>query len=185
MKQSVIEERRYGAVRVLLAPLPAAPTRREAELEAERLLLPGVAIVHDADGAPRVEGSAEAISISHSRTHIAIAIGGEAPLGIDIETPRAQLRAVAPRVLSAEELEVYGAAPDGLLRAWTLKEALYKAALAPGLDFRRDIRLPLDLTKKEAAVVLPGGGTRSFAILASEAAGDGFLSLVSGLRSKA
>lgn len=176
-----IKERHYGDVRVLLAPLPAAPTRREAELAAERmLLLPGLSIRHNADGAPSVEGSDEAISISHSRTHIAIAIGGEAPLGIDIETPRAQLRAVAPRVLSAAELDAYGTTPDGLLRAWTLKEALYKAALTPGLDFRRDIRLPLDLTKKEATVVLPGGGTKSFIILAAEAAAGGFLSLVRG-----
>lgn len=175
-----IEERRYGEVRVLLAPLPAAPTRRKAELEAERMLLPGLRIRHNADGAPELEGSDEAISISHSRTHIAIALGGAAPLGIDIETPRAQLRAVAPRVLSADELRVYGTAPDGLLRAWTLKEALYKAALTPGLDFRRDICLPLDLTKKEATVVLPGGGTKSFMILAAEAAAGGFLSLVRG-----
>lgn len=180
-----IEERHYGNVRVLLAPLPAASTRREAELEAERMLLPGLTIRHNADGAPSVEGSDEAISISHSRTHIAIAIGGAAPLGIDIETPRAQLRAVAPRVLSADELRVYGTTTDGLLRAWTLKEALYKAALTPGPDFRRDIRLPLDLTKKEATVMLPGGGTKSFVILAAEAAAGGFLSLVLGLGSKA
>ena len=36
---------------------------------------------------------------------------------------------------------IYAPVSDGLLQAWTLKEALYKAALTPGLDFRADIHI--------------------------------------------
>ena len=62
-------------------------------------------------------------------------------IGVDIEAiDRAgQLARVAARVLSTEELECYS---DRLVEAWTLKEALYKAAHSPGLDFRSAIHLP-------------------------------------------
>lgn len=167
-----------GNVRVLWMPLPAASSRREAELKAESLLLPGAAIVHDGHGAPAIEGSTEYLSISHSRTHLAVAICPDMPVGIDIETPRRQLNAVGRRVLSDAELEAYGHDENGLLRAWTLKEALYKAALTPGLDFRTGIRLPLGVDATEACVELPDGRTRRFDILALGPLADGYMALV-------
>ena len=167
----MIRERIYGDVRVVMCPLPPEGTRREAERAAVAALLehalPGAVLSHTADGAPVIEGGPY-ISISHSRTHAALAVCSGAPVGIDIETQRAQLARVAPRVLSEAEMAVYGVSPEGLLQAWTLKEALYKAALTPGLDFRRDIRLPLGHEKNEASVAAPGGAARCFAILAAE-----------------
>ncbi len=155
-------------MRVYLCPLPAPAPRREAEKAAVAALLaralPGAVLRHTADGAPVVDGG-PFISVSHSRTHAALAVCPHAPVGIDVETPRAQLARVAPRVLSEPEMAVYGASPEGLLQAWTLKEALYKAALTPGLDFRRDIRLPLGHEKNEATVATPGGAARRFAVL--------------------
>ncbi|MDE6206692.1 MAG: 4'-phosphopantetheinyl transferase superfamily protein [Muribaculaceae bacterium] len=68
-------------------------------------------------------------------------------IGVDIEAiDRAgQLARVAARVLSTEELECYS---DRLVEAWTLKEALYKAAHSPGLDFRSAIHLPAAAREK-------------------------------------
>lgn len=173
-----ILRRRYGPVELLAVALPEAPTRREAELAAERLLLPGLRVAHTPAGAPVLaDDPARHISISHSRTHLAVALSTAGPVGIDIETPRPQLQRVAPRVLSAAELEAYGAEPDGLLRAWTLKEALYKAALTPGLDLRRDVRLPLGHKKNEAVVAPPGGSAMRFVILASCPLADGMMAL--------
>lgn len=164
----MITERIFGDVRVLVCPLPAEGSRREAEKAAvARLLeyaLPGAVLAHTPHGAPIVAGG-PFISISHSRTHAALAVCAAAPVGIDIETMRGQLPRVAPRVLSDAEMAVYGVSPEGLLQAWTLKEAIYKAALTPGLDFRRDIHLPLGDEKNEATVAAPGGAARSFAIL--------------------
>lgn len=125
-------------------------TRRQAESAAVKALIdavigPDTAIVHNADGAPAIDGSEKAISISHSRDYACIAVGdGKTHIGVDIEQQRQQLRRVAQRVLSPEEIDVYAVCDAMLLRAWTMKEALYKAALTPGLDFRRDIRLPLE-----------------------------------------
>lgn len=167
----MITERIYGDVRVLMCPLPADGYGREAERRAVAALLahalPGAVLSHTPEGAPVVAGG-PFISISHSRTQAALAICTSEPVGIDVETQRAQLRRVAPRVLSDAEMEAYGATDEGLLQAWTLKEALYKAALTPGLDFRRDIRLPLGDEKNEAIVATPGGAARCFAILAAE-----------------
>ncbi|MDE6160264.1 MAG: 4'-phosphopantetheinyl transferase superfamily protein [Muribaculaceae bacterium] len=171
-----------GPVLLYGCALPDAPTRREAERAAvERLLaaaLPGgYHLTHNADGAPVLEGGPH-ISISHSRTHAVVALCAEAPVGVDIETPRAQLARVAPRVLSAQEVEAYGATTEGLLQAWTLKEAIYKAALTPGLDFRRDIRLPLGPKKNEAAIATAAGACMQFSVLACCPWADGALALV-------
>ncbi len=79
--------------------------------------------------------------------------------------------------MSAEEVGYYS---DSLVKAWTLKEALYKAALTPGLDFRRDIRLPLT-PDADAIVMTPA--ERRFAIVRSGwlPEHNAFLSLVVGL----
>lgn len=178
----MIEQRTLGPVRLYLCALSAdATTRREAERAAVARLLEaafpeGCVLRHTPEGAPVVDGAH--ISISHSRTHAALAVCADAPVGVDVETARAQLARVAPRVLSADELAAYGGDADGLLRAWTLKEALYKAALTPGVDFRRDIHLPLGHKKNEATVAAPGGVAKCFAVLASEVTQAGGLAVV-------
>jgi 4'-phosphopantetheinyl transferase EntD len=142
--------------------------RRQAEREAVAHIVRTVfgntaAIDHDENGAPRLTAAdfSGYISITHSRRYAAVAIDYRAPIGLDIEEPRQQLGRVAPRVLSAAEMAVYSATPEGLLQAWTLKEALYKAALTPGLDFREQIALPLDPGTKKARVTVPSTKTVS------------------------
>lgn len=139
---------------------------REAERAAIASLLndalgPGATLSHRPDGSPAINISGIKISISHCRTCAVIALSDK-PVGIDVETDRAQLARVAPRVLSPDELTCYS---DSLVKAWTLKEALYKAALTPGLDFRRDILLPLD-GSNTATVLTPQ--PLQFEILRSE-----------------
>lgn len=179
----MIESRTIGSVRLYICRLGDAASRRDAEVQAVEALLRRAfgercVLSHDSEGAPFIAGSDVSISISHSRTHAALAVCGRCPVGVDIETRRPQLARVAPRVLSPAELEVYGAEPDGLLRTWTLKEALYKAALTPGVDFRSGIVLPLGDKKNEATVASPAGGAMCFEVLASEVSEDGALGLV-------
>lgn len=82
------------------------------------------------------------LSISHSETYAVLvqSLDGS-PVGVDIETFRPALRKVMPKFLNDDEAAVYGS-DDGLLSAWTLKEAAYKAAGKPGLSLL-DIHLPL------------------------------------------
>ncbi len=132
-----------NAVDIHIKPLPSPG--REAEKSAVAQMIseifgPDIRLEHNDDGSPYVDIPDIEISISHCRT-CAVLATGRSPLGVDVETDRAQLARVAPRVLSPAELDVYS---QRLVEAWTLKEALYKAAKTPGLDFRRDIQLPVD-----------------------------------------
>ena len=151
-----------------LTPEPGL-SRRENEEKAvgrlvEEIFGTGATRFHTPEGAPLIADChgneiAVAVTISHSRHYAAIATAPPGcRAGIDIEEQRDQIGRVAPRVLSAEELAHYSALPDGLLRAWTLKEALFKAArpvAGPQLEFATQLQLPLENT--DARVIRADG----------------------------
>ena len=124
----------------------SSSARRKREIIASHLLIKeifgeGVTITHDENGAPLLNGAQGYISISHSATEIAIAINSHHPIGIDIENWRDQLIKVKSRFLSQSEMEVYNT-PQLMLKAWTIKEAVYKVAQSPGISLADDIMLP-------------------------------------------
>ncbi|MFZ5654768.1 MAG: 4'-phosphopantetheinyl transferase family protein [Pseudomonadota bacterium] len=91
-------------------------------------------IAHRASGQPYLPDSRLAISLSHSGTRVACAIGRTAALGVDLEAirPRPRLAAFARRFCSAAELERLEALAGARRRAafheiWTLREAWLKA----------------------------------------------------------
>lgn len=115
---------------------------------------------HDAQGAPyitlvgaRRDGRSEGddrrintgISISHSRRFAVLVVsrtGSE--IGVDIESARPQLARVCRRILSTAEYAAYDGA---LVRAWTAKEAVYKASrryFATEPEYSRDISIDGD-----------------------------------------
>lgn len=80
------------------------------------------------------------ISLSHCRTGACIALSGNArSFGIDIEDISDQLARVAPKFINNREATFIG--HDMLLCAWTVKEAVYKAASTPGLSLRDGIEI--------------------------------------------
>ncbi len=85
----------------------------------------------------------ETFSISHCANLAVLAVNDNStPVGVDVEQYRSQLRRVMHKFLNPEENAFYNS-DEGLLKAWTLKEATYKAARTPGLALV-DIHLPLD-----------------------------------------
>lgn len=113
-----------------------------------------VFVLHIDNGAPILNGSHRSISISHSRRTAVVALGSRySKIGVDIEEPRSQLLRVAPRVLSEAEMEAYGGSAMSLAAAWTAKEAAYKCANIPGIDFRQDINLPHRTTAGQIVTV--------------------------------
>ena len=122
--------------------------RREYERRAVagiiQQVLPGAVLRHTLSGVPQIDGVY--VSVSHSRHYAAVAFAA-CPVGIDIEEHRdSQLERVATRFLDEEEMAGGALSADELLRAWTAKEAAFKA-LAPhneGLVLR-DIRLSKDM----------------------------------------
>ncbi|MDO4320128.1 MAG: 4'-phosphopantetheinyl transferase superfamily protein [Bacteroidales bacterium] len=147
----------FGSTRIVASAVDGgdAPRRTRERSTALRLasslLGREVDIDHDDDGAPVVRGDAVHISVTHSARIVAVAVDPLHRIGIDIEDVRArQLRLVAPRVLSHDELTLWGGSDVSLTRAWTLKEALYKAAVVPGADWRADLCLPHALDGRKA-----------------------------------
>lgn len=110
---------------------------------------------HFPDGAPFLYGEPNRISITHCPGFYAVAtlpptpevdlslFSPRAAMGIDAEREdRSQVLRVRDRFLSADELAMIPADDVRLnVLAWTIKEAAYKAARVPGLDFREDIRI--------------------------------------------
>lgn len=123
----------------------------------------GVEISHHPDGSPYIAATsqpsastpsstsatpssapsarARPISISHSPSTLALAVATtpSITIGIDVEAPRQQLERTASRYLSTDEKSRLATLVDPaeridfLLRCWTAKEAVYKAARTPGL----------------------------------------------------
>lgn len=128
-------------------------------------------IGHYPCGAPFLEGSDQRISITHTRGLLAVATLPRTPeaelirfsertaMGIDAErADRSQVLKIRSRFLNDDELAAIAA--DGVeanVQAWTAKEALYKAALNPGVDFRTGIRI-LQLPCIEDAPAGPKSG---------------------------
>lgn len=160
----VSEIYRQGSIAVYAAAtarFAAAGTRHEIEQAAKMAIVAEVfgplELCHRADGSPFIPGSGASISVSHCQTLVVLAadrLGRN--IGIDCETSSrgAQLGRVATKFLSPAQSLAWGTDEKYLLRAWTLKEAFYKAARIPGLPLA-DIPLP-------PAVVWPtlGGGRR-------------------------
>lgn len=153
-------------------------TRRDCEHHAVAMLIraafgPSATLHHHDSGAPYIQIAATgrivtSISITHCSDTAMLAIAPEGiAIGIDCEHFRPALRNVAPRILSAAELSAWGADDNLLLRAWTIKEAVYKAALTPGLPFAYGINLPspeaFNLPEKSVASTQDG---RNFKLLA-------------------
>lgn len=112
-------------------------------------------IEHFSNGAPYIEGYPGRISISHTKHFLVIATLPKTPeipldsfnprtaMGIDAEPlVRSQVLKVREKFLSDEEKEfvIEDNLEDNII-AWTAKEALYKAAFCPGLDFKNDIKI--------------------------------------------
>lgn len=112
-------------------------------------------IEHYENGAPFLEGINQRISLTHTRHFLAVASLPKTPeidlavynprtaMGIDAEPlDREQVIKVRNKFLTENEEKIIS--PDNLqdnIIAWTAKEALYKAALFPGIDFKQDLRI--------------------------------------------
>lgn len=106
-------------------------------------------IGHDADGAPFVTTLPKIhISLSHSGNRAAIAVSAEVPVGIDLQESSPRLRRVRERFLTPEQLLLWGDDDEALLRLWTIKEAVYKAAGIKELTSGR-IAVSADMTRAE------------------------------------
>lgn len=129
---------------------------------------------HFASGAPFLYNADEKISISHTDRMLVVAtipVPEDANLsefdprhfiGVDTErADREKVLSLRERFLTADELALI---PENDLEAniiaWTAKEAMYKAALTPGINWHNDLiikRLPKEGEDGEGLLRLEGG----------------------------
>ena len=83
------------------------------------------------------------ISISHSDEIVTVLISKENGIGVDVEKINNKVQSVASKFLSSNEIRFFGKTPSTrqLIRAWTAKEAVYKAIKKPGINFSDNIIL--------------------------------------------
>ena len=83
------------------------------------------------------------ISISHSDEIVTVLISKENGIGVDVEKINNKVHSVASKFLSSNDIRFFGKAPSTrqLIRAWTAKEAVYKALRKPGINFSDNIIL--------------------------------------------
>lgn len=107
-------------------------------------------VTHTESGAPLLYGGNERISASHAAGLLVVATLAPVPgadlevyspqtaLGVDTEmADRGQVLRIRERFLSPAELASISADDvEANVLAWTVKEAVFKAALQPGLDLR-------------------------------------------------
>lgn len=112
-------------------------------------------IGHFRNGAPFLFGEESRISLSHADHFLVVATlpptpevdlslySRRASMGVDAERKdRVQVMKIRERFLSADELKIIP--EDDLtanILAWTSKEALYKAMLEEGIDFREALKI--------------------------------------------
>lgn len=107
---------------------------------------------HFACGAPFLAGSDERISISHTPGLLVVAtlaptpgvnlgeFSARAALGVDTERKdREQVMKLREKFLNSDELKAVGGDIESNILAWTVKEAVFKAALNRGVDFKTQI----------------------------------------------
>lgn len=129
-------------------------------------------IGHYRNGSPFLEGEDCRISVTHTDHLLAVATLPRTPesdlrvfsprtaMGIDAErTDREQVLGLRERFLNSAELEsIPSENTEANILAWTIKEAAYKAALCPGLDFRSAIRIKRMPRINEAVAGKEAGG---------------------------
>lgn len=148
-------------------------------------------ICHFDNGAPYIASSTNRISISHSGFLFAVASLPRTPeadlgvfnvrtaLGIDVERrDRDQVLRIRDKFLSPEEMTAIGS--DDVERnvlAWTCKEALFKAALTPGLDWKENLKIlslpEIDGATGKAAIIFPDGKKEALELYSYDS--DGYI----------
>ena len=121
-----------------MCPLPEGPSKRERESLGVAALVrkafgDQAVLQHDKNGAPSVVGSDWHISVSHSRTHVCLAVNPQIRIGVDIEDIGRRIMNVAHKILDEDGLRLMEErfAPEShctiLTTAWCIKESVFKA----------------------------------------------------------
>lgn len=120
--------------------------KRKVEFLSTRALLAGLLghypeIRYQSDGRPYLPEEKWELSISHSRTMVAVILH-QNPVGIDVEIEGRDIKNIAGKFMSTDELNNISGSPEFdrfLLLHWCAKEAVFKYTKHEGINFRSQI----------------------------------------------
>lgn len=102
-----------------------------------------VPIEYDEEGRPSINHNSQYISISHTGRYVAVLLGTEPHIGLDIEGVERSYQKIAHKFVDTPEASLFlgkgFSEKEYLPLIWSAKEAAFKAALQSELDFIRDI----------------------------------------------
>lgn len=119
--------------------------KRKREFIATRILREKVfgkqVIQYNSIGAPFIDGIGF-ISISHSTDLVGLAFNPTYQVGLDLETPRANILDICPKFLAPQEKMVFNETNKlEMTQLWSAKEAMYKLAGRKQIIFKEDLLL--------------------------------------------
>jgi phosphopantetheinyl transferase len=109
--------------------------------------------IHDirpnAFGKPHLAEQPLHFSISHSGNYVAVCLHHAHEQGIDLQCWTPKVETIKAKFLSLSEMERCKVHPQGLLLAWTAKEAAFKYLNKQGVDFIQDLPIATFSIKDE------------------------------------
>ncbi len=132
------------------------PHRKCEILTARYLLLQALGeqpvVEYTPEGKPLLVNNTHAISISHTKGQVAVAVHPTREVGIDIEQRGDRMERLKVRFLNEQELAALADDNDqiGAHLYWAAKEAIYKIVGRPAVDFRKSIYIhPFELNAEQ------------------------------------
>ena len=95
----------------------------------------------DEHNKPHFKNSTLQLSVSHAKPYVAVLIHKTMPCGVDIEEKKEKLIKLAPKFLTANELQQANGKLEAFALAWGAKEAVYKQHGRKQLIFKENILL--------------------------------------------
>ncbi|MCM1108103.1 MAG: hypothetical protein NC388_03480 [Clostridium sp.] len=116
--------------------------KRRLEYAAVRVLLHGMTgrpplVSYEPSGKPFLTDGGAALSISHTKKYVAVALSAQRTVGVDVEQYGNRILSLAGRIVGPQE-RTDGVWP--LLLHWSAKETTYKMMGQEGVDFVRYLR---------------------------------------------
>lgn len=124
------------------------PAKRACEILTVRILIRQIfgdpaQLAYHSSGAPYVPHFNGHISISHTRSCIALGIHPSQPIGIDVETLTERICRIQKKFINTAEAEQLSPQypVTGATFLWSAKESLFKVMQTSGVDFRTHLHV--------------------------------------------